>query len=76
MVSIQNGRLVPLNFSDIQNPQTGKTRVRNVDVTSKNFTVARGYMLRLEGADFTDHDWSEKLAHAGNLALDDLKKKL
>src|SRR5262249_51578101 len=34
MVSIQGGRLVPLSFADIREPETGKTRVRLVDTDS------------------------------------------
>ncbi|MCI0664579.1 MAG: 6-phosphofructokinase [Acidobacteria bacterium] len=75
MVSIQNGKLVPLNFSDIRDPETGKTRVRNVDPASKNFRVARKYMQRLDKADFENPDWVEKLAQAGNLSVEELRKR-
>jgi 6-phosphofructokinase 1 len=75
MVSIQNGRLVPLLFADIRDPNTGKTRVRNVDVQSNNYLVARGYMLRLEKTDFENPDWLEKLAHAGNITVEEMKRK-
>jgi 6-phosphofructokinase 1 len=74
MVSIQNGRLVPLLFADIRDPSTGKTQVRNVDVMSKNYLVARGYMLRLEKTDFENPDWLEKLAHAGNTTVEEVKR--
>jgi ATP-dependent phosphofructokinase / diphosphate-dependent phosphofructokinase len=75
MVSIQNGRLVPLNFADIRDPNTGKTQVRNVDVKSESYRVARKYMLRLDGSDLNNPDWAEKLAHAGNLTVEELKRK-
>ncbi|MFN0085632.1 MAG: diphosphate--fructose-6-phosphate 1-phosphotransferase [Blastocatellia bacterium] len=75
MVSVQNGRLVPLLFEDIRNPETGKTRVRNVDVNSESYRVARSYMLRVDYHDFQNADWAEKLARAGNLSVDDLKRK-
>ncbi len=73
MVSIQNGHLVPLLFADIRDPNTGKTRVRNVDVSSESFRVAREYMLRLDYTDFENPDRVEKLAHAGNLSVEELK---
>lgn len=76
MVSIQNGLLVPMLFADIRNPETGKTRVRNVDPTSRNYMVARGYMQRLESAELNDSDWADKLAHAGNLSIEELKHKI
>lgn len=75
MVSIQNGKLVPLNFSDIRDPETGKTRVRNVDPASENFRVARKYMQRLDKSDFENPDWVEKLAQAGNLSVEELRKR-
>src|SRR5437588_11854777 len=47
MVSIQGGKLVPLYFKDIIEPDSGKTRVRLVDVKSNGYRVAREYMVRL-----------------------------
>lgn len=75
MVSVQNGRLVPLLFEDIRNPETGKTRVRNVDINSESYRVARSYMLRVDYNDFQNADAAEKLARAGNLSVEDLKRK-
>jgi len=75
MVSVQNGHLVPLLFDDIRDPNTGKTRVRNVDITSETYRVAREYMLRLDYTDFEQRDWAEKLAQAGNLPVEELKKR-
>ncbi|MGH9844540.1 MAG: diphosphate--fructose-6-phosphate 1-phosphotransferase [Blastocatellia bacterium] len=75
MVSVQNGRLVPLLFADIRDPDTGKTRVRNVDVTSESYRVARSYMLRLDYTDLENADRIEKLARAGNLTVEELKRR-
>ena len=75
MVSIQNGIMVPLLFDEIRDPNTGKTRVRNVDVTSESYRVAREYMLRLNYKDFENPEWAEKLARAGNLTRRGIKEK-
>lgn len=75
MVSIQNGTLVPMLFSDIRDPQTGKTRVRNVDVASESYRVARQYMLRLDYTDFEKAGWTAQLAQAGNLTIEELKDR-
>jgi 6-phosphofructokinase 1 len=75
MVSIQNGRMVPLLFDEIRDHNTGKTRVRNVDPTSENYRVAREYMLRLNYKDFENPEWVEKLAQAGNLSVEELKRR-
>jgi 6-phosphofructokinase 1 len=75
MVSVQNGQLVPLLFEDIRNPETGKTRVRNVDINSESYRVARSYMLRLDRVDLQNADTVEKLARAGNLSVEELKRR-
>jgi 6-phosphofructokinase 1 len=75
MVSVQNGQLVPLLFDEIRDPNTGKTRVRNVDVTSESYRVARSYMLRLDYSDLENADRVEKLARAGNLTVEELRRR-
>ncbi|MFN0111698.1 MAG: diphosphate--fructose-6-phosphate 1-phosphotransferase [Blastocatellia bacterium] len=75
MVSVQNGQLVPLLFNDIRDPNSGKTIVRNVNMNSENYRVARQYMLRLDYTDFERADWVEQLAQAGNLTVEELKKR-
>ncbi len=75
MVSIQNGRMVPLLFAEIRDPDTGRTRVRNVDPASENYRVAREYMLRLNYKDFENPEWAEKLAQAGNLSVEELRRR-
>ncbi len=70
MVTVQNGRMVPLSFADMRDPRTGKTRVRNVDPQSANFRVARNFMIRLDQSDFKDVAWLGKLARAGNLPVE------
>ena len=75
MVSVQNGTLVPMLFSDIRDPHTGKTRVRNVDVASESYRVARQYMLRLDYTDFEKAGWTAQLAQAGNLTIEEIKDR-
>jgi 6-phosphofructokinase len=75
MVSVQDGQLVPLLFADIRDPKTGKTRVRNVDVKSESYRVARSYMLRLDPADFESPGWAERLAKAGAMPIEELRRK-
>lgn len=52
MVTLQKGHLVPIRFEDMEDPATGKTRVRTVDLNSYYYHVARAYMIRLERRDF------------------------
>jgi ATP-dependent phosphofructokinase / diphosphate-dependent phosphofructokinase len=68
MVSIQGGRLVPIPFDDLKDPQTGTTKVRLVDTNSEGFRVARAYMIRLEADDFSHAAWVDRLANAAQLS--------
>jgi len=70
MVSIQDGRLVPISFHDILEPETGRTRVRMVDIQSEGYRAAREYMIRLGRDDFSSAAWVEKLALAANMTVD------
>ncbi|HZS04994.1 MAG TPA: diphosphate--fructose-6-phosphate 1-phosphotransferase [Blastocatellia bacterium] len=75
MISVQGGRMVPILFTDIRDPVTGKTRVRNVDPNSESYRVAREYMTRLGPEDFEYSAWVEKLAHAAHLTVDAFCRK-
>ncbi|MGZ3457966.1 MAG: diphosphate--fructose-6-phosphate 1-phosphotransferase [Archangium sp.] len=59
VVSMINGRFVPLSFQDMKDPATGRPRVRMVDTDSDRYKIARGFMLRLKREDF---DKPEELA--------------
>jgi 6-phosphofructokinase len=67
MVSVQGGRLVPIPFDNLVDPESGKTKVRLVDINSKGFRVARAYMIRLEAEDFTHAAWVDRLADTAHL---------
>lgn len=75
MISIQNGRFVPLYFSDILDPSTKRTRVRMVDPSSESFYIARKYMLRLNKTDFEDPHELAKLAATAHISVDEFKKR-
>jgi 6-phosphofructokinase 1 len=67
MVSVQNGRFVPIPFDDLVETGSGKAKVRLVDVDSKGFRVARAYMIRLDAEDFVHAAWVDRLADAAHL---------
>jgi ATP-dependent phosphofructokinase / diphosphate-dependent phosphofructokinase len=75
MVSIQGGRLVPIPFDDLREPDTGKTRIRLVDTSSEGYRVARAYMIRLEANDFAHAAWVDKLAEAANLTPGEFRQR-
>ncbi len=75
MVSIQGGRLVPIPFETLRDPETGKTRIRLVEVTSEGYKVARAYMIRLEPEDFAHASWVDKLAEAASLTPGEFRQR-
>jgi 6-phosphofructokinase 1 len=75
MISIQNGRFVPLYFNDILDPVTKRTKIRMVDPSSESFYIARKYMLRLNKTDFEDPHELAKLAATAHLSIEEFKKR-
>ncbi len=75
MVSIQGGRLVPIPFETLRDPETGKTRIRLVEVTSEGYKVARAYMIRLEPEDFAHASWVDKLAEAASITPGEFRQR-
>jgi 6-phosphofructokinase 1 len=75
MVSVQGGRLIPIPFDELVEPDTGKTKVRLVNIRSEGFRVARAYMIRLEPDDFAHAAWVERLADAAHLTPGDFRQR-
>jgi 6-phosphofructokinase 1 len=62
LVSIQQGRFKAVPFDEIMSPETGRMRVRMVDVNSDRYRIAAEYMIRLNRKDFDDEAALAKLA--------------
>lgn len=62
VVSMQNGRFVPIPFEDLIDAETGKTRIRMVDLESDRYKIARTYMVRLGRSDFASDAEVAKLS--------------
>lgn len=75
MVSMQNGKFVPLYFKDILDPKTKKTKVRMVDPTAEAYLIARKYMLRLNNSDFEDPHELAKFAATCGISLEDFRSQ-
>jgi 6-phosphofructokinase len=75
MVSMQGGRFVPIPFETMIDPETGRTRVRSVDVTSTRYAIARRYMLRLSREDFDDPHDVAKLASIAHMSIDEFRDR-
>ncbi|MGE3178198.1 MAG: diphosphate--fructose-6-phosphate 1-phosphotransferase [Vicinamibacterales bacterium] len=75
MISTQSGHFVPIPFTEMMDPDTGRTRVRLVDITSTRYAIARRYMIRLRRDDFEDPHELAKLAATARITLDEFRKQ-
>ncbi|MDZ7268216.1 MAG: diphosphate--fructose-6-phosphate 1-phosphotransferase [candidate division KSB1 bacterium] len=75
MVSIQNGRFVPIPFHQIIDPKTGRARVRMVDMSAEYYHIARRYMIRLSAEDFEDPHELAKYAATAGISLDEFRRQ-
>jgi 6-phosphofructokinase len=73
MVTVQEGKFKPIRFEDMLDPETGRTRVRMVDVDTEYYKIARRYMLRLRRDDFSDSNEVAKYASVANLGVDEFR---
>jgi 6-phosphofructokinase 1 len=75
MISVQEGRFVPMYFNEILDPETNRTRVRMVDTHAEYYQIARRYMLRLTKEDFEDPHELAKFAATAGISLEAFRKR-
>jgi ATP-dependent phosphofructokinase / diphosphate-dependent phosphofructokinase len=75
MVSMQGGHFIPVPFSTMIDGETGRTRVRLVDITSTRYAIARRYMIRLRRDDFEDPVELAKLAATAKLPEEEFRRQ-
>jgi len=75
MVSLRGGHFVPIPFARMLDPQTGRTRVRMVDIHSTRYAIARRYMIRLRRDDFADPATVARFAAVAHLAPEDFRRQ-
>jgi 6-phosphofructokinase len=73
MVSMQGGHFVPVPFGDLLDRETGRARIRLVDVRSQRYAIARSYMIRLKREDFQDAHETAKLAATCSVSLEEFR---
>ena len=73
MVSMQGGHFVPIPFSKMVDPETGRTRVRQADIHSTRYAIARRYMIRLRRDDFEDPHELAKFAAVAGMSLQEFR---
>ncbi|HEY2385506.1 MAG TPA: diphosphate--fructose-6-phosphate 1-phosphotransferase [Candidatus Binatia bacterium] len=75
MISLQGGHFVPIPFPQLVDPATGRTRVREVDITSTHYAIARRFMIRLRRDDFDDAEHLAAIAAAAGLSVADFRAR-
>ena len=75
LISMQEGELVPIPFTDILDPTTGKTTVRRVNINSDHYRLARSFMIRVEEENLKSASQVKALAAAAGLTPAELKKR-
>jgi len=75
IVSVQGGSFVPIAFRDMLDADTGRAKVRLVDIHSARYAIARRYMLRLRRDDFEDAHELAKIAATTGLGLEQFRKE-
>ena len=75
MVTMQAGQFVPVPFDTMLDPETGKTRVRLVDVDSTRYSIARRYMIRLRRDDFEHPQAVASFADIAGITVDEFKQE-
>ena len=75
MISMQGGHFVPIPFSEMIDANTGRTKVRMVDIASTRYAIARRYMIRLRKDDLDDPQEVARLASTANLTEQEFRKQ-
>jgi len=75
MISMQAGNFVPIPFGDVIDPDSGRTRVRLVNIHSTRYGIARRYMIRLRRDDFEDPHELAKFAATAGISLQQFRNE-
>jgi ATP-dependent phosphofructokinase / diphosphate-dependent phosphofructokinase len=75
MITLQAGHFVAVPFKDMLDPNTGRTRLRLVDIHSTRYAIARRYMIRLRRDDFEDPHELAKFAATAGVSLEEFRSQ-
>lgn len=75
MISVQGGRFAPIPFDRMIDRDTGRARVRLVDIDSTRYAIARRYMIRLRRDDFEDAHELAKFAATAGVSLQEFRRQ-
>jgi 6-phosphofructokinase 1 len=75
MITIQEEQMVPLPFGSFTDPETGRPRVREVNVHSGMYRVATEYMIRFEQEDLDDPEKLAGIAQAAAMGPEEFRDR-
>jgi 6-phosphofructokinase len=75
MVSMQGGQVVPIPFTQLLDPQTGRAKIRLVDIHSARYAIARRYMIRLRRDDFDQPSELAKFAATAGVSVEEFRRQ-
>lgn len=67
LISIQEGKMIPIKFNDILDPITKKFKIRYLDTDTESHEVARKYMIKLNKEDLKDKKNIKKLSKIASM---------
>lgn len=76
IISRQGDRLVPIPFAEVIDPETGRARVRMVDLSSSVYRVAQSYMIRLTKQDLEDAELTGELTKVTGMSVERIRDEL
>lgn len=74
LIAFYEGNIRPIPFVELFDYNTGKAKVRYVDMNSQSYEVARNYMIRLEREDF-EPERLKDIARVTNLSPEQFKER-
>jgi len=75
IISVVDGKMIPLPFEKMLDPQTGRMQNRKVNVDGEAYECARAYMIQLEREDFENAKHLSKLAAVVSLKPDQFRSR-
>ena len=75
LVYLEGENLNTLTFDELRDPETGRTRVRMVDIESERYKVAREYMVSVQQRDIDDDEVVERMAEYSKRSPDEIRER-
>src|SRR5205814_8887077 len=75
IVSFEDGKMVPLQFEKMLDPETKRMQVRRVNVDGESYECARHYMIQLDRTDFEDPIELKKLATTVSMTPEQFRQR-